>query len=133
MKRKKNARRSTETAQDDLARRTREHEAIGAVAGAAAGGIAGALAGPPGMVAGAVVGGAVGALGALALQRTDEEEEATRRRLDAELGISGGDIGAPNLVHPPARIGAYSAAAMGVSSSGEAEAAEGPIQAPEDG
>ncbi len=115
----------------DLTKRTIEHEAIGAAAGAAAGAVAGVMAGPPGMVAGSIVGAAVGAAGAFALQQTDEEEEARTKSLDAAIGISGGDLGAECLEHPPAKVGAYSAAASGVSST-DGTPAEGPFQVPDD-
>jgi hypothetical protein len=38
---------------------------------------------------------------------------ARTRELDAVIGISGGDMGAPNLAHPPAKVGAYSSASVG--------------------
>jgi hypothetical protein len=49
------------------------------------------------------------------------------RELDAEIGVSGGDLGAPNLKHPPATTGVYSAASSGAGASGESPA-EGPMQ-----
>lgn len=91
----------------------------------------GAMAGPPGAAAGAVIGGIVGALASTAYEKGSAEEAARDRMLDAELGISEGDVGAPNLEHPPAKIGAYSAAASGAGSSMGDEPAEGPIQAPD--
>jgi hypothetical protein len=102
------------------------------IAGAmVAGGAMGAVAGPPGIVAGVILGGLAGAVAAVALEK-DADREATRtRELDAEIGVSGGDLGAPGLKHPPAESGAYSAGAAGVSSSGGDEPAEGPMQTPD--
>ncbi len=43
--------------------------------------------------------------------------------------MTGGELGAPNLKHPPARVGAYSAASAGVATGGDDDEApaEGPI------
>ena len=54
-----------------------------------------------------------------------------RYRLDAVIGVNGGDLGAPNLEHPPATRGTYSAAASGGGASAGATA-DGPMQTPED-
>jgi hypothetical protein len=97
------------------------------VAGAVGGAAMGVLAGPPGIAAGAIIGGAVGVLAAMAYEASSAEEAAAERQLDAELGISEGDIGAPNLEHPPAKIGAYSLAASGAGASTDTEPAEGPV------
>jgi sporulation protein YlmC with PRC-barrel domain len=106
------------------------HEAVGAAGGAITGGILGAVAGPPGVAAGAVIGGIAGAVAEAALERGTEDQEARTRELDAELGIDGGDIGAKNLRHPPAKRGTYAGASVGLGgSSGEAPA-EGPIPPP---
>jgi hypothetical protein len=51
--------------------------------------------------------------------------------LDDEIGVSGGELGAPNLEHPPAKVGAYSGTSAGVSSEGGEQPAEGPMQTPE--
>ena len=92
----------------------------------------GAVAGPPGAIAGAVVGAIAGAVAGRAAEQTDESRAAEDRELDGEIGVSGGELGAPNLKHPPAKIGAYSGGSAGVSpSSGDEEPAEGPIQPPE--
>jgi hypothetical protein len=53
------------------------------------------------------------------------------RVLDAQIGVSEGDLGAPNLKHPIARLGAYSAESSGVDSSSHEDPAEGPMQPPE--
>jgi hypothetical protein len=104
-----------------------EHEAEAGVAGALAGAAVGAIAGPPGALAGAIIGGAFGAGAAAALEQSSADASARNEELDAEMGVSGGDLGAPNLKHPPAKSGAYSAGSAGVSSDG-ASPAEGPIQ-----
>jgi phage tail tape-measure protein len=108
------------------------HEAEGAASGALAGAALGAAAGPPGMIAGAVIGGIAGAAAGAALDTASSREEARTRELDAEIGVTEGDLGAPNLKHPPAKVGAYSGASSGAAASSGEEAAEGPMQTPED-
>jgi hypothetical protein len=107
------------------------HEAGGAAGGAIAGAALGAVGGPAGAAAGAIIGGVVGAF----VTKIADEEAARASfhdgELDEEIGVSGGDIGAPNLKHPPAKRGTYSAAAAGGSGS-DGSAAEGPMQTPED-
>jgi hypothetical protein len=107
------------------------HEAEGIASGAIAGAALGAAAGPPGVVAGAVLGAVAGAVAASALESDAARKAAHDRDLDDEIGVSGGDLGAPNLKHPPARGGAYSPASAGVATSDDAEPAEGPMEAPE--
>jgi hypothetical protein len=85
------------------------------------------MAGPPGAITGAVIGGIVGALASAAVQSEAFDLADRDRELDAELGISEGDIGAPNLEHPPAVIGAFSAANSGAGVITDAEPAEGPM------
>jgi hypothetical protein len=108
------------------------HEAEGVASGAIAGAVVGAAAGPPGVVAGAVLGGAAGAAAARALENDEARHSARTRELDEEIGVMGGDLGAPNLKHPPARIGAYSLASAGAGggASSDDEPAEGPIATP---
>jgi hypothetical protein len=107
------------------------HEAEGGASGALAGAVLGAGAGPPGIVAGALIGGIAGAITGAVLDGEAERQAAHARALDAEIGVSEGELGAPNLEHPPAKIGAYSAASAGaVPSSGE-ESAEGPLPRPD--
>jgi hypothetical protein len=108
------------------------HDAEGAASGAVAGAVFGAIAGPPGMVAGAVIGAVAGAIAASALDTSAEQAAERTRELDEEIGVSGGDMGAPNLKHPPAKVGAYSAAVAGGGEMPEdEEPAEGPMQTPE--
>jgi hypothetical protein len=111
-----------------------EREFEGGTAGALAGAAVGAIAGPPGAIAGAVVGAIAGAFAGRAVEDQDEARTAEDARLDDEIGVGGGEggeMGAPNLEHPPAKIGAYSGGSTGVASSGDDESpAEGPIQPP---
>jgi Glycine zipper len=107
------------------------HEAEGVAAGAIAGAALGSAAGPPGAIAGALIGGVVGAVSGAVLDTRAAESAEQERKLDEEIGVTGGEIGAPNLEHPPARIGAYSSASVGAGSSSDATPAEGPISEPE--
>lgn len=111
--------------------RRHEHEAEGGVAGALAGAAMGAVAGPPGAAAGAVIGGIVGAMAAGAVETGAAERAAVDRELDAEMGVAGDDLGAPNLKHPPAERGVCSMASSGAGASGDSAPAEGPMQPPE--
>jgi hypothetical protein len=108
----------------------RERELEGGAGGAIAGAAAGAIAGPPGAAAGAVIGAIAGALAGAAIDKTEDSHAAEERKLDREIGVSEGELGAPNLEHPPAKIGAYSGASVGVGASDEDSPAEGPMQAP---
>lgn len=114
-------------------RRRVVHEAEGSASGALAGALVGAAAGPPGAVAGAIVGGVAGALAGAAMD-TDAAIQAERtRELDETIGVMDGEMGAPNLEHPPAKIGRYSLASTGVDpSAGDEAPAEGPIQPPDE-
>jgi outer membrane lipoprotein SlyB len=118
-------------AKDNAATGRIEHEAEGAASGAIVGAVVGVAAGPAGIAAGAVIGGIAGALAGAVLDRDASEQAARTRELDAAIGVSEGSLGAPNLKHPPAQRGAYSAASVGESRSGDSEPAEGPIQPPE--
>ena len=115
---------------DHAAARRIEHEAEGAASGAIVGAVVGAAAGPAGVAAGAVIGGIAGALAGAVLDHDASEQAGRTRELDAMIGVSEGSLGAPNLKHPPAENGAYSAASAGASGSGNGEPAEGPIQSP---
>ncbi|MGH7327537.1 MAG: hypothetical protein ACREJX_04230, partial [Polyangiaceae bacterium] len=81
-----------------------EHEAGGAAAGAIIGATAGAIAGPPGSVAGAILGGLAGGLAATVIEREDKADSIRDQELDAAIGVSGGEMGAPNMKHPPAKV-----------------------------
>jgi phage tail tape-measure protein len=106
------------------------HEAEGMASGALAGAILGAAAGPPGMVAGAVLGAVAGGVAAMVLDADADRATVHTQELDEEIGVIGGDLGAPNLKHPPATVGAYSVAAAGAAASTGEDPAEGPIQSP---
>ncbi len=106
------------------------HEAEGGALGAVAGTAIGMIAGPPGMVAGAMFGAIAGVLSASVIDGDSRRDDAHTRELDAELGVEGGDLGAPGLKHPPATRGTYSAASLGVGLVSGEEPAEGPLQAP---
>ena len=103
-------------------------EAEGGASGALAGVVLGAGAGPPGMVAGALVGGMVGALAGSVLDGASSSQASHERDLDAQIGVSKGDLGAPNLEHAPSKTGAYSTASLGLETSSGEEPAVGPMQ-----
>jgi Glycine zipper len=107
------------------------HEVEGVAAGAIAGAALGAAAGPPGALAGAVIGGVVGAVTGAVLDTQAVESAEHDRKLDEEIGVIGGEIGPPNLKHPPAIVGAYSSASAGAGPSSDGAMAEGPISEPE--
>jgi hypothetical protein len=109
-----------------------EHEAEGGVSGAIAGAVLGSVAGPPGAAAGAVIGAVVGTLAANALEGQATDAADKDRKLDDAIGITGGEMGAPNLAHPPATRGVYSGESAGADGGGadNSDAAEGPMQVP---
>jgi hypothetical protein len=111
-----------------------EHEVEGAVTGAAAGAAFGAAAGPPGAAVGAVIGAVAGALAVGALDDGHAAEADRESRLDEEIGVTDGTVGAPNLKHPPAKRGTYSAASVrgGLAEGGDAVPAEGAMSPPEE-
>ena len=90
------------------------------------------MAGPGGAAAGAVIGGVVGAFVAKIGDEEAERVSVHDGELDAAIGVTGGDLGAPNLKHPPAIRGTYSAGASGASSGGGTSTSSGPMQTPED-
>ncbi len=94
-----------------------------AVAGAALG----AIAGPAGAIAGALIGSFAGTIAAIAMDNASRDATIHDDKLDEEIGVVSGSLGAPGLKHPPARVGAYSAGSSGVPSSG-GRSAEGPMQ-----
>jgi len=123
---------TTKTVEDPSARNARrriEHEAEGGASGALVGAIVGASAGPAGVIAGALIGGAAGVVAGAVLDQESSAKEQRTRELDEEIGVTGGDLGAPNLKHPPPTSGAYSEASSGVAPT-EEPPAEGPIQTP---
>ncbi|MDB4942195.1 MAG: hypothetical protein JWP97_1729 [Labilithrix sp.] len=116
---------------EKTASRRHQHEAEGGLGGALAGAAVGAIAGPPGALAGAIIGGVVGALAVAAVDQDLGDQAAVDRQLDADIGVSGGDLGAPNLRHPPAVRGVYSAQSAGASGEAGSSPPEGPMQTPE--
>lgn len=107
------------------------HEAGGAAGGAIAGAALGFVAGPAGAAAGALIGGVVGALVAKIGDEESERVSLHEGELDAVIGVNGGDLGAPNLEHPPATRGTYSSAAAG-GGGGGGGTASGPMPTPGD-
>jgi hypothetical protein len=106
-----------------------EHEAEGAASGALAGGVMGAAAGPVGIAAGAIIGGIAGAIAGAVLDEDSSVQEERTRELDAAIGVTQGDIGAPNLKHPEGGrvVVAYSAATAGGEKAPDEERDEHPI------
>ncbi len=107
-----------------------EHDGGAGAAGAFAGAVIGAVGGPVGAIAGAIIGAAAGGLLGDVTHKDGVERDAKDAVLDSEIGVSGGEMGAPNLAHPPSKVGAFSGGASGASSGGGDEPAEGPMQSP---
>ena len=115
-----------------MAKRRLGYEIAGSVIGALGGGGMGAIFGgsAAGLV-GVVLGAAIGAGTAWAASNQAQELEQHDQELDAEIGVVGGDLGAPGLVHPPPTLGTFSKEAAGAASgANDAEQAEGPITTP---
>ena len=98
-----------------------------AVSGAIAGATTGAVAGPPGVAAGAVIGAAAGLAAGLAMERRDRQQAIEDEKLDEDIGVIGGDLGAASEKAPPARIGAFSSGSAGAGPS-SGPPSEGPLQ-----
>lgn len=107
-----------------------ERELEASAGGAVAGAAIGAFAGPPGAIAGAVIGAMAGAVVDYEMRSETSFEAERDRLLDEEIGVSGGEMGAPNLIHLTAKIGAYSSASLGSGAASEEQPAEGPMQSP---
>ncbi len=86
------------------------HEMEGGVSGALAGAVLGVAAGPPGLLAGAIIGGVLGIVVGATLDTESNRRLARARKLDAEIGVTGGNLGAPHLLHPPASAAASAGA-----------------------
>jgi phage tail tape-measure protein len=101
---------------------------VGAATGAAAGAAIGAFAGPPGAIAGALIGAAAGAATGAALG-SDHDAEDEDKKLDEEIGVTSGDLGAASPNAPRAVRGTYSGASAGAGSTGVDDSApdEGPM------
>lgn len=107
-------------------------ETAGAAAGGVVGAVLGMAAGPPGAAVGAVLGAAAGAVAEKAIENEEAARSQRDEELDEAIGVAGGDLGAPNLEHPEARVGAYSAESCGVARPSRPPPAEGPMQPPEE-
>jgi hypothetical protein len=103
--------------------------AAGTLTGAVSGATVGSIAGVPGALVGAVIGGAMGAAAGRAIGLHASQDSATEQRLDEEIGVIGGDLGAADPNQPPARIGAYSMASAGTGRTSHPPAA-GPMSSP---
>jgi outer membrane lipoprotein SlyB len=80
-----------------------EHEAEGGALGAIGGAVMGSVAGLPGALAGALLGGIAGVMAGGAVDSESSDDTVRTKKLDAEIGVTDGNIGAPNLEHPPGR------------------------------
>jgi phage tail tape-measure protein len=103
-------------------------EAVGAIGGEVVGAIVGSMAGPPGAIAGMVIGAAAGAMVGKIIDEEEERKSFLDGELDEEIGVTSGELGAPDLAHPPEVRGAYSAASVGAAESAERQPAEGPLE-----
>lgn len=102
-------------------------KAVFGTVGAISGAVLGGLAGPAGAVAGALIGAGMGALSSMAFETVAAKQDVHDEKLDRDIGISEGDIGAPSLQHPPPKVGAFSSASAGAEGSSGVEPSEGPI------
>lgn len=100
--------------------------------GVAAGAALGSFAGPVGIIAGAIIGSGVGAVLAIAQNRQWHRNSEGEDLYDEELGIMGGELGSPNLEHPPATVGTYSTGSLGLSRPPEERIASGPVSLPDE-
>ena len=110
-----------------VAEERKENMGAGAVSGAIAGAAAGVIAGPAGAVAGGAIGAVAGAAAGVALAEDHEKHLEEDEELDREIGVTEGSMGAPNLKHPPAKVGAFSKAAAGGAPVTSPTPASGPI------
>jgi hypothetical protein len=102
-------------------------------AGFAAGAAVGAIAGPPGMAAGALIGSVLGAAASFALDEDAEKRGVRDAELDQDIGVYGGDLGEAKADAPPAKIGAFHAASLGMGGGGGSETSDGPMQNVDEG
>jgi hypothetical protein len=108
-------------------------EAAAAVPGGLGGAAVGAFAGPVGAVVGAAIGAMAGAAAGKVASDVREVERAREERLDEEIGVMHGSIGAAPKGQPPAQIGAYSAGSAGAGKDVEPPVNEGPIPRDDEG
>ena len=104
-----------------------ENMGAGAVSGALAGAAAGVIAGPVGAVAGGAIGAVAGAAAGAVLAEDHEKRLEEDEELDRDIGVTEGSMGAPNLKHPPAKVGAFSKNAAGGAPVSSPTPASGPI------
>jgi hypothetical protein len=97
----------------------------GAIAGELAGAVIGSIAGPAGALAGVVLGGIAGSVAGHVLEIDQERAAQDTKKLDEDIGVEGGDIGAARGRHASRNM--PSSASSGVGSEGTSPA-EGPIQ-----
>jgi len=90
------------------------------------------MGGPIGAVVGAAIGAAMGAVSGWGADQASQDQDAVDAQLDEEIGVTAGNIGSPNLRHPPSQINAPSAAASGAGATDSEADAAGPIQNPSD-
>ena len=98
---------STAAIEAKIAKRDSIPVDCGVVVGAIVGATVGAVGGPPGAVLGAAVGAAFGAGAGATMKISDAQEQAREAKLDRELGVVAGDIGAPCLEHPPSSLDSF--------------------------
>jgi len=104
----------------------------GAVGGLGGAGLGAVAAGLPAAVAGAIIGAGAGALAGWASAAQRAEVSQHDSRLDEDIGVTGHDLGVPELEHPPSRVGAFSKETAGAGTSVNTTEAAGPIgRAPE--
>jgi hypothetical protein len=105
-----------------------------AIAGVIAGLATGGMAGPLGAVVGAFLGGAIGVGTGVALGILQTVHHVHDERLDADIGVLGGEVGAgeqAGLEYPPSILGLYSAGSAASAFVGMTTApSEGPMQEP---
>lgn len=107
-------------------------ETASVVSGMLVGATMGAMAGPIGAAGGAIAGGLIAGAAAAAASMGNTDEQRHDEELDAEIGVSGGNLGEAKPNRPPARVGAFSSAAVGGGGrgGGEDDDAAGPIPEP---
>jgi hypothetical protein len=101
---------------------------IGAAVGALGGVALGTIAGPIGMVIGGILGAVAGAGCGDAVGKIQEHRSLHDDQIDEVMGVIDGNLGTAAWDQPPARIGAYSAASAGITSTSvDSAPAEGPM------
>jgi hypothetical protein len=104
--------------------------ALGTIGAIGGGGLGWVTAGVEGLVIGVLLGAVAAALAAWAVQGQERESADRNSQLDAEIGVDGGDIGAPNLEHIPSRSHQPSRESSGVGGPAGSSPASGPFLKP---